>query len=153
MKSAGGGRRKSRKPTGTEQDDRPRGYETQRMRQLWRDIDESKHKAGLGAASEAPAPSAWDLVGIVERATALAGEAVVWISSTAPAACALLAGGSALLRDVPVLGRLMALVPTEHGGAAAAPSSRGVEAHAGRGSETGAHPDRRGGDPNGEWIH
>ena len=151
--AAGGGRRKGRKPTRAEQDDRPRGYESQRMRQLWRDIDESKHKAGIGARAEPPPAPGWDLTGVVECATALAGDVVAWVSSTVPSACAVIAGAAALLRDVPVLGRIAGLMST--GPAAPAPSApaRSIDPHELGSTTNGAHPDRRGGDPNGEWIH
>lgn len=153
MKGAGGGKRRGRKPARTEPDDRPRGYETRRMRQLWRDIDDAKHKAGLGTPAEPAAPTFWDLAGIVERATAFAGEAAAWVTSAAPSACALLTSGAALLRDVPVLGRIVALVPASFTPAEPARRDGGVEAHVVRSTDNGAHAERRGGEPNGEWIH
>src|SRR5438128_8330416 len=109
MKGAGGGKRNGRKPNGrkpgrVESDDRPRGYEATRMRQLWRDIDHAKHKAGIGATPPPQASPSWDLAALFERATALVGDATAWMSANAPVACALLATGTELLRSVPVVG-------------------------------------------------
>src|SRR5689334_2318712 len=106
MKRAGSGKRGSRKPKRVEGDDRPRGYEETRMRQLWRDIDHSKHKAGLTTPTEPAAPAPWDLSVLFERAAALVGDAATWLTSAAPAACSLLANGAELLRAVPVIGWL-----------------------------------------------
>jgi hypothetical protein len=152
MKGAGRGKRGGRKPPRSEPDDRPRGYEAQRMHQLWRDIDHAKHKAGLGAASEQSPTSSWCLADLIGRATALAGDAAAWVTASAPAACTLVASGAAILRDVPLVGRIVALVPS-FGTTAATPRAEGVGAHAVRSTDNGAHPARRGGEPNGEWIH
>jgi hypothetical protein len=127
MKGAGGGKRKGRRPTRVDSndarridsndarridpDDRPRGYEAQRMRQLWRDIEQAKHKAGLGPEPTAAPPPWWDLGAVLALASALAGEAAAWVSATAPTACSLVATGAAVLRQVPVVGRLAELVP------------------------------------------
>lgn len=109
MKGAEGGKRRSRKPARVESDDRPRGYETRRMQQLWRDIDQARSNAGLGRAGDEPAPPPWWEIGdVLGRANAVATDAVAWIT---PAACMLLVIGSALLRQLPVVGRLADLVP------------------------------------------
>src|SRR5690348_13883877 len=101
MKAAGGGRKRSgRKPTRVESDDRPRGYEARRMRELWRDIDQAKRKAGLGRKPEPPPPPGWDVAGVLERATLLATEAAAWVTSSAPIALALIATGADLLRSL-----------------------------------------------------
>jgi hypothetical protein len=82
------------------------------MRQLWRDIDQSKHKAGLGPAPEPTAPPSWDFAAMLERAAAVAGDAAAWMTANAPAACAfLVSNGAELLRGVPVVGRLVDLIP------------------------------------------
>ena len=154
MKARGGGKQRGRKPKRTEQDDRPRGYEAHRMRQLWRDIDESKHKAGLGTSPEPPPAASCDLTGVVERASALAGDALAWMSSALPAACALVESGAALLRDVPLLGRIATLWSTAAPTADAAPAAaRGVEAHRLGPVHNGTHSNGGSDEPNGEWIH
>jgi hypothetical protein len=122
------------------------------MRQLWRDIDESKQKAGLGTAPESPPSPAWDLAGMLRQATVLATDAAAWVSSAVAAPCALLASGAALLRDVPVLGRIAALVATSVAAPRPAPA-RGVEAHVTRGTRNGARPEPRSSEPNGEYLH
>ncbi len=150
MKGRGGGKRNGRKRTHAEQDDRPRGYEAKRMRQLWRDIDVAKDKAGLGrAAAEAEAPG-WGFGSMLEHATTLASDAAAWVAATAPVACELVTSGVALLRGVPLVGRLVDLVPApsrasgERGFASGAPPVNGV----GRPTAT-TTPD----ESNGHWIH
>jgi hypothetical protein len=162
MKRAGGGKRGSRKPKRAEGgdpkraegDDRPRGYEATRMRQLWRDIDHAKHKAGLAPPAEPATPGAWDVGVLCERAAALVGDAAAWLTSAAPAAaCSLLASGAELLRAVPVIGWLADLVP----GAVSQPARSGrkgpLPAHHGNGFVrpvvVAPHPDN---DTDG-WIH
>jgi hypothetical protein len=147
MKGAGGGKRGGRKPTRVEVDDRPRGYEAMRMRQLWRDIDDAKHKAGLGATPAAdPVSTGWGVSALVERAVALVGDAAAWVQEHAPAACTVLTSGAELLRSVPVVGRLVDLVP-------ARPTGESPDAHANgaarpivvdAGEPTG---------PDGGWVH
>jgi hypothetical protein len=156
MKAAGGGRKRGgRKPTRVESDDRPRGYEEKRMRELWRDIDQAKRKAGLGRAPEPPQPSAWDLAGVLERATVLATEAAAWVTSSAPIALALLATGVDLLRNVPVVGRVVELVPP-------LPGTRPAAQKLPPGSDTNGHThptlrivelDPDGDGPDGKWVH
>ena len=156
MKGVGGGKRGGRKPTMVEPDDCPRGYEATRMRQLWRDIDHAKHKAGLGSAPEPAAAPTWGFAAVIEQATALAGDAAAWVTTNAPAACAFLASGAELLRGVPVVGRLVDLVPTLpmptdaqqshlicNGNGRAKGRTTGVEVQV-------EPPD---GEPNGKWIH
>src|SRR5262245_51585176 len=111
MKGAGGGKRGGRKPKSADQDDRPRGYEAARMRQLWRDIDHAKRKAGLGRPPQSTPASPWDFTGMLELATTLASEVAAWMTANAPAACSILTSGAELLRGVPVVGRLVELVP------------------------------------------
>ena len=160
MKGAGGGKRGGRKPTSVEPDDRPRGYEATRMRQLWRDIDHAKHKAGVGPAPEPVAASTWDGAAMIERAAALAGDAAAWMTANVPVACALLAGGAELLRGVPLLGRLVDLVPTPCPSAGAQEYDRRETATTGHANGKG----RTAGDearvepldesePNGKWLH
>ena len=160
MKGAGGGKRGGRKPTSVEPDDRPRGYEATRMRQLWRDIDHAKHKAGVGPAPEPVAASTWDGGGMIERAAALAGDAVAWMTANVPVACALLAGGAELLRGVPVVGRLVDLVPTPFAStgaqgcgrreATATDHANGKGRTAGGEAQVGPLDE---GEPDGKWFH
>lgn len=148
MKGAGGGKRKSRKPARVEPDDRPRGYEARRMRQLWSDIDQARSKAGLGPTREEPTrPSWWEIGSVLERANAIANDAVARVT---PAACVLLVTGSALLRQLPVVGRLAELVPMPGGDRRpAAPPDR-VK---GRSRASVVHvAEQANGKPNGRWV-
>lgn len=154
MSGAGGGKRKGRKTGRVEADDRPRGYEAQRMRQLWRDIEDAKHKAGLGPTPEVAAASPWDLAGAIERAAALAADVVAWVTATAPRACDLLGEGADLLRALPIVGRLVELVPTfasRSNGDTAQPRDRQTEGV--RFTTDGATATPPEGAPNGHWIH
>lgn len=152
MKGAGGGKRGSRKPSRVETDDRPRGYEATRMRQLWRDIEDAKHKAGLGPAPSAEPTGGYgrEMFGWLDRAATLVGDATTWLTSNAPAAIAILASGAELLRSVPVVGRIVDLV------AVAEPPAR--EERAPHGHTNGAvrpmviEPDDQNG-PDGGWVH
>lgn len=132
------------------------------MHQLWRDIDHAKRKAGLGPTPEPLAASTWDIAGMLERVATVAVEAAVWMTANASAPCALLASGAELLRGVPVVGRLVNLVPTlftfsdraGHEGPAA--PANGYDNGSGRtgGGEAPVEPHH--GDahePNGKWIH
>jgi len=153
MKGAGGGgKRRSRKPTRVETDDRPRGYEAARMRQLWRDIDDAKHKAGLGLKEEAPPSAGWDVSTVIEAAATLIGSAAAWVTASAPTALALLATGAELLRGVPVVGRLVELMPP----AEPPPSSEKTRSLP-PGHTNGTHPIARDpdeiSDPDGGWLH
>jgi hypothetical protein len=156
MKSAGGGRKRSgRKPTRVESDDRPRGYEARRMRELWRDIDQAKRKAGLGRAPDPPPSPGWDLTGVLERAAVLATEAAAWVTSSAPIALALLATGVDLLRNVPVVGRVVDLVPTLPGmppSAQKLPPGAAGNGHA-RPPLHVVELDPDGDGPDGKWMH
>jgi hypothetical protein len=147
MKGAGGGKRKSRKPARVEPDDRPRGYEAHRMRQLWRDIDQSRRKAGLAPAPEEAAPPPWwEIVGMLGWANAIAGDAVAWIT---PAACALLVSGTAMLRQLPVVGRLADLVPTP--GTESRTAGHGTASNGHGPESTGRVVEPAGGESNGHW--
>jgi hypothetical protein len=158
MKGAGGGKRGGRKPRRVEPDDRPRGYEAARMRQLWRDIDHAKHKAGLGPTPRATPASPWDFTAILELAATLASEAAAWVTANAPAACAILTSGAELLRGVPIVGRLAELVPAP----APAPRPAGrkrpgapVNGRSGGNGRPGrdVQVDPDDGAPTGKWIH
>lgn len=152
MKGAGGGKRGGRKPTRVETDDRPRGYEATRMRQLWRDIDDAKHKAGLG-----PAPSAEtsgggygrEMFGWLDRAATLVGDATTWLTSNAPTAMAIIAGGAELLRSVPVVGRIVDLVTVEPPRPEEPTSHRHTN---GAVRPVAIDPDEPSG-PDGGWVH
>ena len=157
MKGSGGGKRGGRKPTRVETDDRPRGYEAVRMRQLWRDIDDAKQKAGL--ASTPPVAddggSTWDPSVLYDRAVALVGDAAAWVNANAPVACTVLATGMDLLRGVPVLGRLADLVPTPASSRPAARPAppRSAEPHAnGVVRPVVVDPEEPDG-PDGGWMH
>lgn len=151
MKGAGGGKRGGRKPTRVESDDRPRGYEARRMRQLWRDIDDAKHKAGLGPTPQAaPSATGWGPSALFERATTLVGDAAVWMQANAPAACALLAGGAELLRSVPLVGRLVDLVPMPEAAPRSEPRSEGHTNGAVRPVVVDTESPRG---PDGGWVH
>lgn len=130
------------------EDDRPRGFQPQRMRKLWHDVDRARGKLGLGGDTRAKASrsrrraTSWAgfAVGIVAGATAW----MIDLPRTAPAALratitvaakplsgaraftpfALLATGAAWLRPVPVVGRLAAWVPVRPGSAAGSSPSR-----------------------------
>ena len=153
-RAAGGGgkRRSTRKPTRVESDDSPRGYEAARMRQLWRDIDVAKQKAGLGRRKEAPPPAGWDVGTVIEAAATLIGSAAAWVTASAPAAFALLATGAELLRGVPVVGRLVELMPP-----ADPPPSPPATRSLPPGHANGTHPIARDpdeiSDPDGGWLH
>jgi hypothetical protein len=155
MTGAGGGKRGGRKPKNVEPDDRPRGYEATRMRQLWRDIDDAKHKAGLAPAPESSTAAPWDLSAMLELAAAFASDAAAWLSANAPAACAIITSGTELLRGVPVIGRLVDLMPTPP--SAAAPPGRkrpGAPPNGnGRGAGRPVRAEPEDGEPNGKWIH
>lgn len=158
MKGASGGKRGGRKPTSVEPDDRPRGYEATRMRELWRDIDHAKRKAGLDPAPEPVVASLWGVAAVCERASVLAGDAAAWVAASAPTACALLAGGAELLRDVPVVGWFFDLVPRPL-------ASNGARGDGGREATPDGHANGNGraaggearvvsldeGESNGEW--
>jgi hypothetical protein len=156
MKGAGGGKRGGRKPTRVESDDRPRGFEAKRMRKLWDDIDHAKRKAGL-TPSPAPAATAaatWDVTAMLTRASALVGDVAAWVSANAPTACAALASGAEALRAVPVVGRLVDLVP--------APFTRPTDASRSGPTVESAHHRNGivrptvvdpGPGPDGGWVH
>ena len=155
-KGAGGGKRGGRKPTRVEPDDRPRGYEATRMRQVWHDIDHAKHKAGLGPVPEPAAAPTWDFAGVVEWAAVLAGDAAAWVTTNAPAPCAFLASGAELLRGLPIVGRLVDLVatPSIPTDAARVPPLREDNGHAnGRTAAVEIQAESLDGEPNGKWIH
>jgi hypothetical protein len=48
---------------------------------------------------------------MIERAAALVGDVAAWMTANAPTACAALVSGAELLRGVPVVGRLVELMP------------------------------------------
>ena len=153
MKGAAGGKRGGRKPTRVESDDRPRGYEATRMRQLWRDIDDAKHKAGIGRAPE-PEPMGYgrEVFGWLDRAATLVGGATTWISAKAPGALAALASGAELLRAVPLVGRLVDLVPLPE--APPAPPPERASLHHTNGSSRPIVVDADDpGPPDGGWMH
>jgi hypothetical protein len=118
------------------------------MRQLWRDIDHAKRKAGIGPAPEAAAPPAWDVVAMLERAAALVGDVAAWMTANAPAACAALASGAELLRGVPVVGRLVELMPVPPGSPKIPDPTVPPPDH-----HTNGAADRSGSDPEGGWLH
>jgi hypothetical protein len=123
-------------------DERPRGFKPQRMRQLWDDIDDARDKLGLGAAATA-APSTWSVSALVgralemtagatnhalevtagvttraftvtadatSRALEMTASATTWVAGLVPAGVQRRTCGRWLTR-VPIVGRLLALVP------------------------------------------
>ncbi len=127
---------------GLHDDERPRGFQPQRMRRLWQDIDRARDGLGLGPGEEPPIPSLWSIAGVVGRLTELASGLLWWKEEEAPPApsprladqpqaeprdeptrgetgvCTLAEHGVDLLRQMPILGRLVALVsPKSHDGA------------------------------------
>ncbi len=155
MKGAGGGgKRRSRKPTRVESDDRPRGFEATRMRQLWRDIDDAKQKAGLGRKEEPPPAAGWDIsVGtVIAAAATLIESAATWVTASAPAALALLVTGAELLRGVPVVGRLAELMPPAEP-PPSAPEPRPLPSGHTNGTNPGARDPDEITDPDGGWLH
>ena len=168
--SGGGGKRRTRKPTGiasaapargavkdarsrgVDGDDRPRGFEAARMRQLWSDIDASKRKAGLGRTPEPEPAPGWDVGTVIERAAALIGDAAAWVTANAPAAIALLATGAELLRNVPVVGRLVELMPPAEPPKPVPPPRSIPPVHTNGTAHTARDPDEIS-DPDGGWIH
>lgn len=159
--SGGGGKRRTRKPTrvaadarsrAADADDRPRGFEAARMRQLWSDIDASKKKAGLGRTPEPEPAPGWDVGAVIERAAALIGDAAAWVTANAPAAIALLATGAELLRNVPVVGRLVELMPPADPKPPAQPPRSIPTTHTNGTVHTARDPDEIS-DPDGGWIH
>ena len=125
------------------------------MRDLWRDIDQAKRKAGLGRAPEPLPTPGWDLAGVLERATVLATEAAAWVTSSAPIALALLASGVDLLRSVPLVGRVVDLVPPLPG------TQEPAQKLPSRAETNGRAPaslrivdvEPNGDGPDGKWVH
>jgi len=78
-------RPRSRRATPRE-DDRPRGFEPDRMQRLWSDIDRSRDNLGLGPEPVA-SPSSWSIGAVVRGAAELATKAVATVvdALTAPA--------------------------------------------------------------------
>ncbi|HEY2387049.1 MAG TPA: hypothetical protein VGK30_08820 [Candidatus Binatia bacterium] len=80
--SANGRRRRGRGGRGTPvDDDRPRGFEPDRMRRLWDDIDQARDNLGLGPTP--PGSQAWSVFGIVGAAAGLASDAAGALTSGA----------------------------------------------------------------------
>lgn len=171
MKGAGGGgKRRTRKPTsvaadtrtrgsdadartrGVDGDDRPRGFEAARMRRLWSDIDAAKKKAGLGRQPEPEPTPGWDVGFVIERAAALIGDAAAWVTANAPTALALLATGAELLRSVPVVGRLVELMPPAEPPKPQPPPRSIPTPHTNGTVHAARDPDEIS-DPDGGWIH
>jgi len=119
---------------GPRDDDRPHGFQPQRMRQIWEEIDRARDELGLGpgpGSEPPPSEPPWTLTGLVDRAGALAASVLGWIGAGpvrptveangaggegarergAPAGpaptCAPLAFGIDVLSRVPVVGRLV----------------------------------------------
>ena len=101
-----GARRRSRSRRATMRDDeRPRGFEPDRMRRLWSDIDRSRDNLGLG--TQPVAPSSWSVGGVVGRATELAVGAVGSLFDVLAAPARLLTAPTRALGDaVPCVRRL-----------------------------------------------
>jgi hypothetical protein len=107
---ANGGRRRARsRRAAAGDDDRPRGFEPDRMRRLWSDIDQARDNLGLGAA---PAEtSTWSVLGLVGMASDTAGaltsgaaETVRGVVGALPDPLRLLGGTVACVRRLPLVG-------------------------------------------------
>ena len=129
--SRSGARRRRTRPRSVSEDDRPRGYQPQRMQRLWNDIDHARDKLGLGRDADA-AGAGWGMAGLL----GCAGEIVMSVQGmlsvvawgvTGMVTSALVNGGvrrnpgiaSALqaavdvapwLRDVPIVGSVLTVM-------------------------------------------
>ena len=104
-------RRRVRVP---QDDDRPRGFQPQRMRRLWTDIDHARDKLGLGRALQAPSAQPWSLAALLRCAAELPASAteLIWdLARTVPATVHTVLGVAPWLRQTPIVGRLIALLP------------------------------------------
>lgn len=122
------------------------------MRQLWNDIDAAKRKAGLGRKPEPEPAPGWDVGGVLGKAVSLIGDAAAWVTATAPAALALLATGAELLRSVPVVGRLVELMPPVEPPKPMPPPRSILPTHGNGTAHAARDPDEIS-DPEGGWIH
>jgi hypothetical protein len=92
------------------EDDRPRGFEPDRMRRLWNDIDRSRDNLGLGPEAAAQPPS-WTVGGVVSYAAELATGAVSTVVDwTLAPARVLTAPARLLTAPTRVLGELVPCV-------------------------------------------
>jgi hypothetical protein len=83
--SSKSGRRRARSRRATAgDDDRPRGFEPDRMRRLWSDIDQARDNLGLGPTPTEP--STWSVLGLVGSAAGLASDAAGGLMSGAAGA-------------------------------------------------------------------
>jgi hypothetical protein len=115
--------RKRRRARAVQDDDRPRGFQPQRMRRLWTDIDQARDKLGLGRAEPSAPMQPWGLAALYHCVTALPASAIgfLWdLPRTGPATVRTVLGVAPWLRQIPIVGRLIALLPD--------PPSSGVSA-------------------------
>ncbi len=105
--SANGHRRRARaRRGGSGEDDRPRGFEPDRMRRLWGDIDHARDNLGLGPAADVAA-APWNIAGTFGYAAALATDAlgvVVGWASRLPDSRRVVADAVPCVRRVPIIG-------------------------------------------------
>ncbi len=132
--SKSGARRRRTRPRAVPDDDRPRGYQPQRMRRLWSDIDHARDKLGLGRDAD-PAGSSWGIEALIgcasEIVTSVQGMLGVLAWGVSGVVTSALANGgvrpnrgitSALqaavdaapwLRDVPIVGTVLTVMRVE----------------------------------------
>ena len=117
-------------------DDRPRGFQPQRMRRLWQDIDRARDGLGLSSSKEPQGAESWTMTGLLGRVADLANGVLRWVGAESlgeetcqdvergsskgtrsdeptgdeSMACALVERGVSILRQVPILGRFVSLV-------------------------------------------
>jgi hypothetical protein len=102
-------------------DDRPRGFQPQRMRRLWNDIDQARDKLGLGRTSPASSAPPWSLAALLRCAAELPTSATgfIWdLACAVPATVHTVLGVVPWLRQAPIVGRLIALLPDPPAGGA-----------------------------------
>lgn len=107
--AAHAGRRRPRPRRGTTgEDDRPRGFEPDRMRRLWSDIDHARDNLGLGPETAAPATE-WSVGGALGYAATLATDvvgAVVELARALPDPRRAIGDALPCVRRLPLVGGL-----------------------------------------------
>lgn len=119
VRDGGGGSarpRKRRRVRTVQDDDRPRGFQPQRMRRLWNDIDRARDELGLGRAEPTPSAQPWSCAALLHCVTGLPASAIgfLWdLPRTGPATVHTVLGAAPWLRHAPIVGRLIALLPDQ----------------------------------------
>jgi hypothetical protein len=84
------------------------------MRQLWNDIDQARDKLGLGGAPEAASAPPWSMAALLRCAADLTNSATACIRNLSRAVSPTVdtvLGVAPWLRQAPIVGRLIALLP------------------------------------------